>query len=91
MYERDSGLCPFLFLIDTKIRKAISDEVIPTNFHINLELALQVLLDLWPRVRHKTLIEIRGDVDLLAYLSATDDPFSLCRTDSSVRHIPCYT
>jgi len=37
----------------------------------------QVPSDLGPRVLPKAPIEIRVDVDVRAYISATDDPFSL--------------
>ena len=50
LYDRDSGLRLFRYFVDTGRRKAISDEVIPANFLIDLDVVLQVPSDVGPRV-----------------------------------------
>ena len=77
LYESDRSLRLFRYFVDTGRRKAISDEVIPANFLIELDVVLQVPADVGPRVRRKSTVEIGGDVDLRVYLAAASDPFSL--------------
>ncbi len=86
------GACVFFGIcVDTGRRKAISDEVIPANFLIDLDVVLQVPADVGPRVRRKAPVEIRGDVDLRVYLAAGSDPFSLIVEPMSESGFPCYT
>lgn len=75
--EGDRGIRLVRSVVDSGTRRAISDEQLPANFRVDLDIVLQVPSSVGPRVRRKAPVQIQGDVNLRAYLVETRDPFSL--------------
>ena len=84
VYELVNGLRLFRSFIDTGRHKVVSGEVIPANFRIDLIVSSSAVGGGAARAVQAP-VEIRGDVDLRAYLAAAGNFLPCCITDAGLR------